>query len=121
VLHLKGLRASNFGQNTAKRGVRPQVLRTKELGVLLPVSDSWEGCSRRHPADFAKRRQVIEIGVVGLRSFAARCRRVHPSQIGARKSEATERRSLPTRGERHSAPFEAPFAAQGRQGKDAEN
>jgi len=114
VLHLKGLRAGNFGQNTAKRGVRLQVLRTKELGVVLPVSDGWEGCSRRHHADFAKRRQVIEMGAVALRSFAARCRRAHPSQIGARKSEATEGKSLRTRAEKHCAPFEA-------QGKDAEN
>jgi hypothetical protein len=105
VLHLKGLRADNFGQNTAKRGVRLQVLRTKELGGLLPIGGSWEGWSWRHPLDFAKRRQVIEIGLVALRSFAARCRRVHPSQIGARKSEEKSK-SLRTRAERHSADAE---------------
>jgi hypothetical protein len=68
----------------------------------------------RHPLDFAKRRQVIEIGAVALRSLAARCRRVHLSQIGARKSEAKEEESLRTRAEKHSAPFET-------QGRDAEN
>ena len=32
---LKGLRAGNFGQNTAKRGDRPQVRSLKELRVRL--------------------------------------------------------------------------------------
>lgn len=53
----------------------------------------------RHPLDFAKRRQVIEIGAVALRSFAAKCRKTQ-------KSEAKEEESLRTRAEKHSADAE---------------
>jgi len=43
----------------------------------------------RHPLVFAKRRQVIEIGPVALRSFAAGCKKVQKSAANGEKSLGT--------------------------------
>ena len=80
--------------------------------LRLPFVEFWESDlfrsgfastnpeTRRHPLDFAKRRQVIEIGAVALRSFAGRCTKMQ-------KNEAKEEKSLRTRAERHSADAES--------------
>jgi hypothetical protein len=46
---------------------------------------------------------------------------VHASCIEVKKSEAKEDKRIRTRAEKHTAPFETPFATQGKQGRDAEN